>query len=251
MSALAAELDRLYGLVPDPAASDLRTERTEGHSRALVLELARPSDWAALSAVWRGVQADLELPAPAIAANGVDGLQLWFALAEPVPVAQGLAFLDGLRVRYLGAVSLARVGMVLAGQVDASQLYGPSLPVPALQSNGNWSAFLAPDLVAIFADEPWLDREPSAQAQASVLAGLQCIKPDAFQSVLRQLEPSTQRPRGTVAVNAIASTPVVAPLQPGEALQPRRFLLGVMNDTSVELHLRIEAARALLPYCEG
>jgi hypothetical protein len=246
MSALATELDRLYGL-----ASDLRAERAEGQVRALVLELARPSDWAALSAVWRGVQVDLELPAPAIAANGVDGLQLWFALAEPVPIAQGRAFLDGLRVRYLGGVSIARVGMVLVDQAGALQSNAPSLPVPALQPHGNWFAFLAPDLVAIFADEPWLDREPSAQAQASVLAGLQCIKPDAFQSVLQQLGPSMQKPRGSAAVNAIASTQVGAPLQPGEALQPRRFLLDVMNDASVELHLRIEAARALLPYCEG
>jgi len=29
---------------------------------------------------------------------------------------------------------------------------------------------------------------------------------------------------------------------------PKRFLLKVMNDSTAELHLRIEAAKALLPY---
>ena len=54
----------------------------------MVLELTGPADWDVLSAVWRGVQADLELPAPAIAVSGTDGLQLWFSLEAPVPAAQ-------------------------------------------------------------------------------------------------------------------------------------------------------------------
>ena len=37
----------------------------------------------------------------------------------------------------------------------------------------------------------------------------------------------------------------------GNSLDPKGFLLGVMNDKTVELHLRIEAAKALLPYFEG
>jgi len=32
---------------------------------------------------------------------------------------------------------------------------------------------------------------------------------------------------------------------------PRRFLLSVMNDSTAELQLRIEAAKALLPFFEG
>jgi len=32
---------------------------------------------------------------------------------------------------------------------------------------------------------------------------------------------------------------------------PRVFMLGVMSDKTIELHLRIEAAKALLPYFEG
>jgi len=34
----------------------------------------------------------------------------------------------------------------------------------------------------------------------------------------------------------------------GKGMDPKGFLLGVMNDPAVELHLRIEAAKALLPY---
>lgn len=37
----------------------------------------------------------------------------------------------------------------------------------------------------------------------------------------------------------------------GDSLDPKGFLPGVMNDKTVELHLRIEAAKALLPYFEG
>ena len=100
MNRLHTELHRLY-LPPavaaaavdggsasgdSPAGADLVD--ADGQVRAMVLELARPADWATLSAVWAGVQADLHLPAPAIAASGLDGIQLWFSLAQAVPVAQ-------------------------------------------------------------------------------------------------------------------------------------------------------------------
>ena len=52
--------------------------------RALMLALAQPGSWAGLAKVWQGVQADLELPAPAIAVSGTDSYQLWFSLAQPV-----------------------------------------------------------------------------------------------------------------------------------------------------------------------
>ena len=78
---LAREFQRLYGPADAPAAA-------AGNAvRALVLDVARPADWRPLAAVWQGVQADLGLPAPAIVANGSDGLQLWFSLAQPVPAA--------------------------------------------------------------------------------------------------------------------------------------------------------------------
>lgn len=227
MTTLQHELSRLYQA----------QQGTEPHGtvRALVLELGQPADWSALSAAWRGVQSDLELPAPAIAVNGVDGHQLWFALAEPVPVAQAHAFLEALRVRYLGAVAPKRIRL-LSG-VDAFQ------PIPALQHNGHWSAYVAPDLAAIFSDEPWLDLPPSPEAQAKVLSSMECIKPGALVAALEQLQPAHP-------VSHAAAVSAGAMASPAPHSSAREFLLSVMNDTSVALPLRIDAAKALLPYSD-
>jgi hypothetical protein len=216
MNRLQTEWQRLY-------ASD-----TAGGVRALVLELARPADWQALALLWHGVQTDLALPPPAIAVNGVDGLQLWFSLAEPVAEAEAQGFLDALRLRYLSDVKLARV-----------TLQPVVATVPALRGeSGLWSAFIARDLAAVFADEPWLDMCPSPEAQADVLSRLKCIKPAEFQTALALIKP------------AAARLPTSPAGDTGAGLGPKQFLLEVMNDPSRDLHLRIEAARALLPYFE-
>lgn len=261
MSTLQAELNRLYlshtPNSPSPPGAEPGLVAPDGRVRALVLELARPADWTLLSAVWRGVQTDLELPAPAIAVSGIDGYQLWFSLAEPTPVAQAGAFLQALRARYLSQVAPGR--MTMRPSVDAA-LPGQirhALLVPALQpATGQWSAFVAPDLAAIFAEEPWLDLPPNPEAQAKVLAHLDCIKPAVFQAVLERLSP-TVRPETTpltCGANERAARPASPQVQssasPGDSADPKGFLLGVMNDKAVELHLRIEAAKALLPYCE-
>ncbi len=224
MNRLQSELHRLY-LVQDG----------DGQVRAMVLELARPADWQALSAVWKGVQADLTLPAPAIAVSGIDAYQLWFSLTAPAPVAQAQAFLEALRQRYLGDVAQQRVRLM------------PSLPeemVPALQAaTGNWSAFVAPDLAGIFADEPWLDRQPSVDGQADILCRLQSISSAAWEQALSLLRPTGM----PVKLDPIAR-PSASVATGGDELDPKRFLLKVMNDVAVDLHLRIDAAKALLPY---
>ena len=114
MNPLQTELRRLY-LAP------------EGQVRALVLELARPADWSRLAQVWQGVQADLGWPAPAIAVNGVDGYQLWFSMAEPVPALEGAVFLDALRRHYLGQVTASRISLAPSLAAPEAQ---PTLPVP-------------------------------------------------------------------------------------------------------------------------
>ncbi len=130
MNRLQAEFQRLYlPHSPDGPAIDCGESGligADGRVRAMVLGLARPADWKTLSALWRGVQADLKLPAPAIAVNGIDGYQLWFSLSEPVPVAHAQAFLDGLRQRYLGNIALDRLAM-LPG-VDVSAPWKPCWP---------------------------------------------------------------------------------------------------------------------------
>jgi len=281
MNRLSTELQRLY-LPPRPARQDTDTDTdtdteaypgtdgarlvdADGQVRALVLDLARPADWASLARVWHGVQVDLELPAPAIAVSGHDGVQLWFSLARPVPAAQGWAFLDALRQRYLGDVKPHRIGLM--PQVDAAEpatsaTTSPATSaatvrharlVPALQPDtGRWSAFVAPDLAPVFAEEPWLDSPPNPDGQAHLLSQLACILPGDLTRAMTELQP----PAVPTPLPAAPPAPPPAPARadmaaPGTGPGPRHFLRGVMNDASVDLALRIEAAKALLAYGDG
>jgi hypothetical protein len=228
MSRLQAELARLYASPHVDA---------QGQVRALVLEVAQPAGWEALSRAWQGVQAELELPAPAIAVSGVDGLQLWFSLAAPIAMARAHAFLESLRARYLDELPIARVRLWPDPALPARH----AASVPALQpETGNWSAFVSPDLAAIFSDTPWLDIEPGDEGQAALLRGLRSTAPAAFEAAVAQL----QAPAPAPATAPAAPAAPVAPTTSEEAA--RRFLLGVMNDEGVALALRIEAAKALL-----
>ena len=249
MNRLQSELRRLYlphsaaGPSTDPAASSLIDP--EGRVRAMVLELARPASWEALSRVWRGVQVDLELPAPAIAVSGTDGLQLWFSLSEPVFVPQAAAFLELLRLHFLPDVAPKRVCLMPVADALAPGQALHARWVPALQEQtGNWSAFVAADLAPVFADAPWLDIQPGNEGQADLLGRLECIKQPAFETALERLKPAT--PQTGAAAPGTRSTEADS----AACLGPRRFLLQVMNDPSVALALRIEAAKALLPYSD-
>lgn len=259
MSTLQAELDRLYlsheRNIQNPHGAEPSLIAPDGTVRAMVLELARPADWTLLSTLWRGVQTDLELPAPAIAVSGIDGYQLWFSLAEPASVAQARAFLESLRLCYLSLVAPGRLSMMPSVDAASPGKIQHTLLVPALQpATGQWSAFVAPDLAAIFSEEPWLDLPPNPEAQAKVLSRLECIKPAVFHAILERLSPVVRTetlPMTSVAderAGSQANQEVKASVPNGNSLDPKGFLLGVMNDKTIELHLRIEAAKALLPY---
>lgn len=263
MNRLRSELHRLFSSLPSKAdeANSQPVGLATPHQqvRALVLEVCRPADWQALSKVWKGVQIDLALPAPAIVVNGVDGYQLWFSFTEPVPMTQALAFLGHLRERYLGDMAPERVRTLLApdesgispeaGRMDHAGL------VPAQQKETeNWSAFVSADLASIFADDPWLDRSPGADAQADLLCRIQSTSLAEFHLAFNQVKPAQVR-KTPSSMNPLlkpvadCSAPLGSGGQPlGDELSPQRFLLQVMNDSSVELHLRIDAAKALLPY---
>lgn len=214
MSRLAAELHRLFPPAPP------------GSTQSLLLEVAAPADWEALGTVWRGVQAELALPAPAIAVSGTDGLQLWFSLQQPVALSRAAGFLARLQARYLGALAPARV---------RARADGPRPDVPAQDpATGNWSAFVAPDLAPVFADTPWLDIAPGRDGQADLLARLAPITPEAFDTAARALEPT--------------APPAAGAPTPGTDLDPRAFLQRVLNDEAAPLALRVEAAKALLQH---
>lgn len=250
---LHAELVRLYLLPALPGsgtgAQPWALMSASGTARALVLELVQPPGWEVLSRVWHGVQNDLDIPAPAIAVSGLDALQLWFSLAEPVAAARGHAFLEGLQRRYLADVDASRIRLRPCPPPSPAESYVHARLVPALQAQtGNWSAFLAVDLVPIFAETPWLDIPPGEDSQASLLQGLGMIAPAAFEAVLDRLSRAAQPvPASGGADSSIGGPPgVVHPAAPVPDADPRQFLTRVMQDASVPLALRIEAAKALL-----
>jgi len=262
MSTLQSELSRLYSSNEHIRAGFVDDEPSlagpDGLVRAMVLELSRPADWKLLSSVWSGVQSELGLPAPAIAVNGADGYQLWFSVATPVPKDQAIAFLEALRVRYLNAVAPERLAMSPSRDEAISASIHHTGMVPTQRpATGLWSAFVAPDLAAIFAEEPWLDVAPSAEAQASILSGLKCMQPAGFQAVIANGRP-TDGTQSTTDQSILANTQehrlglgAKQALASATGSSPKQFLLDVMNDTTMEIHHRIEAAKALLPYFES
>lgn len=215
-----------------------------GAVRTLVLELRRPADWRTLSAVWAGVQADLGWPAPAIAVNGQDAYQLWMSLSEPVAYSEGHAMLEALRRRYLPEVERDRVGMWPGeGLAEAGQL--ASMP-GQMTGSDRWSAFVAPDLAAVFGDEPALDLPPGRDAQAELLAQIRSVRLGDARRLLAPSSHAAETPvSGAVSVPGKEAS---ASMASGQAHHddPRSFLLAVMNDPSVAMAFRIEAAKALL-----
>lgn len=270
MNRLHSELRRLYWpsaeALADDGATSLPLIDPNDKVRAMVMELKSPASWEVLGRVWHGVQSELELPAPAIAVSGTDGLQLWFSVAEAITVPQAHGFLDALRVRFLGDIDPRRIALFPASAASTSRQALHAQPVPALQQQtGNWSAFVAPDLAAVFAETPWLDIPPGDDGQAALLRSLSVMKQADFETAVERLAPSAAQPRGAVdqAASGTAATaaktqagrepandtasPPHAPATPPSAFEdPQRFLLHVMNDDTVPLALRIEAAKALL-----
>jgi hypothetical protein len=242
MNRLQSEWQRLYapGNAPDDGLID-----ADGRVRAAVIELARPASWDTLSAVWRGVQADLELPAPAIAVSGTEGLQLWFSFATPVPTTLAADFVARLRNRYLADVAAKRLRLMPhapSAPADIAELQPlHALRVPLEQAAaGQWSAFVAPDLAPVFEDTPWLDIPPSLDGQADLLARLKPMPVAAFEAAMAALQPAAPAPRASEAAPHGDAPPAAA--------NARAFLRQVMNDPGVPMALRIEAAKALLPF---
>lgn len=255
MNRLHSELQRLFGLalpVPSPeAAPAAGSESPAEGRRMMVLTLGRPADWPRLASLWRAVQADLGLPAPAIAVNGVDGFALWFALAQPVPAARAAAFVDGLCRRYLGDVPGHRLQCLPAG--DGAAWPAPAVPGAPVRPD-QWSAFVAPDLAPMFAETPWLDLPPPLDGQAELLSRLQPASAEVFAQACALLAPAAAADghppsMATMATTARGGTEDSTEGSPGARAaseQARRFLLGTMHDATLDMALRIAAARALL-----
>lgn len=219
MTRLDDEYQRLY--LP-------RSTDPQDHRRAAVLALAAPADWARLAPVWRDLQETLGLPAPGIVVSGSTAIELWFSWRDPVPMAELEGFLESLRQHWLGDVPPHRV---------SRPVIDPETLPPRQCAAEQWSAFVAPDLVPLFSETPWLDVAPNDEGQAHLLSQLQSITAAEWHAARAVLSHEA----------APAATPSPAPLQLPATDDPRRFLLSVMNDERVPLALRIDAAKALLP----
>ncbi|GAB2181210.1 hypothetical protein DLREEDagrD3_14330 [Denitratisoma sp. agr-D3] len=221
----------------------------QGQVRTLVMTLHRNQDWPAIAALYAGLEQDLDLPLPALAVLADGGFQLWFSLAEPVPVASGHALLAGLQRRYLAHIPAER----LDWQPTAADPTPTLRLVPhRLGTEERWSAFIDPSLGAMFATEAGLDVPPNLEGQANILARCQAIKLADLARALGQLAPPDESP---------SSAPTAAPMPNPAASQrlpdlggpftdPKSFLLALMNCPDASAELRVQAATALLPYCE-
>lgn len=243
---LATERRRLF-LLPDQPADLPLTE--DGRCRTLFLEIVRNADWEALARLLAGIQDELQLPLPALSVNATGGYRAWFSLREAVSPSDGLAFLDGLRRRYLGDLP--------AGRVIAEFPQGALPDLPCLDAESErWSAFIDPGMGAMFRDEPGLDIPPGRDRQADLLIGVRSLAAADFRRALKEL--------GLPPVSEV--TPAVLPTaaRAGEAgqhaapppagwqnvgttySQPQAFLLAVMNDPTASAEHRLRAAEILM-----
>lgn len=230
MSKLNLQRQRLFGLPEQaPDGTALALVNAGGQVRTLVAGFRKSSDWASVADLYQAVQVDWEWPAPAISVSADQGFQIWFSLAEPVSLAQAGQFLELLRQRYLAGLPASAVALQPGHEGDCVPL------VPALHAaSGKWSAFIDPSMGEMFIDEPGLDMAPGLDRQAEMLAALASIAAADFHRVMAAPPPTgnADSQRG---------------MSPGSD-HPHGFLLAVMNDPSVAMGDRIEAAKALLPH---
>lgn len=212
-------------------------QSADGQVRSMVLRFARTQDWHRLTELFQAIQEDLDLPPPAVSVNGQQGYQLWFSLIQPVTAAQAQQFLQALRTRYLQ--DMPALWIQLSPDVDHDSQWQALCPARHPE-NGKWSAFIDPSMGGMFMDEPWLEMPPGMDRQAEILSQYQSIKINAFERALASL----QTP---------ASTPAPIPENVEHHMtahfnDPKHFLFAVMNDPHARPELRMEAAKALLPY---
>jgi len=234
MTRLQSELERLFR-VPDAAAEELALLDGNGRVATLVVGFARSRDWPTVAALLGSLQETLGLPLPAVAVDGKAGFQLWLPLAEPIAPETATRFLAALRRQFLGDIADHDLALLPTAS-------GPERVrrIPALSTDsGRWSTFIDPTMGAMFADEGGLDFEPNPDRQADQLAAITPIEPADFAHALALLTANPPADQGQETSAAHASIG-------GGYSEPRDFLMAVMNDASVPLGLRIEAAKALL-----
>ncbi|MBL8429446.1 MAG: hypothetical protein JNJ95_06075 [Dechloromonas sp.] len=225
-----------------------------GMVRALVIGFENGGDWEQVAALYQAVQEELALPAPAISVSVEDGYQVWFSLAEPLPLQQAREFLSALRLSYLPEVSASRVLFRPGIEAHANDVSQRVLPL--MQANKEpverWSAFIDPRMGSMFIEEQWLEMAPNLDKQAAMLAGVESIAMDDFLRALNIMQAGPEMNPVRVEKESCSGGQLASSLgEPGRFNDPKDFLLAVMNDSHIGVGDRIEAAKALLPYFEG
>lgn len=251
-TALSSQWARLLGGQAGAGTSSTDARVVAWHVRAA------DSEW--VSRVWLGAQNEAGLSAPAIAVDGSEGWLVCFAL-PPTPLQADAVEVLRERIR----AWLNQGDATVSAQEAATwrftcwpqALPADGVPVPRQVGPDRWSAFVAPDLVPVFAESPWLDCAPGEEGQAALLSRLQPI-PAADWGRLRakSAQAASGQADAGVGNEAVGARETSGHPMGGEATpvgtvptgDPRAFLLSVMNDPGVELPLRIEAARVLLAH---
>ena len=258
MNKLESELQRLYFL-PGQDWQRLKSETVNpvinlitatGLVRCFVISVEKGCAWAQIGALYQGVQADLDLPAPAIAVSVEDGYQIWFSLAEPIALQSAQDFMNGLCRKYLSETKTTK--LKLRPGIEKQLGFLPLVPAQQAEAE-RWSAFIDPSMGSMFVEETWLEMAPSRDKQAGMLAGLTSITAEEYQLACGMLQSPTEEIADLPVENKVASQlprrsePSVLNVA-NDFTNPRSFLLAVMNDPSASAEQRIQAAVALLPF---
>ena len=102
----------------------------------------------------------------------------------------------------------------------------------------------------LIAGEPDISRVPimiDSSKWEVIEAGLKCIQPVAWREAIVRLQPAPVGDAGPGSASGEGTAPR-GNAADGQQDDPKRFLRAVMNDDTVPMALRIEAAKALLPY---
>jgi len=199
--------------------------------------------WTLLCEVAHALQAELDLPAPAVSIASVDGFCLWLSLAVPLPSMQAGQFVELLRQAYFPEME-----PVIGTPAE--------LPPCLNRETGRWSAFINPGMGASFIGEPGLEIAPPQAAQAGFLEGLESITPVQFDRALARLlarggAPAAAASADTDAAAEAAPSAAPAPAPACPAGAPDGLLLkdATLEDIVRHLHaLNIEPTfRHLLP----
>lgn len=226
MDIFQREVSRLFAHDGHEDLTRIELINSDGKVKTLVLSLKSEHFQVLADFLW-GIVEDRKYPMPAIAVTPEEGFQVWIPLDESIELDTACIMADSLRGRYMAEVPTA--GYVIRPSKLNPSLNCVQLP-PTEYSGGRWSAFVDPTLVAMFKDESWLETPPNLDKQGELLSRIEAATGIAEKGGNEPVESNSAVPSGGLKLNAY------------------EFLVMVMNDASLDIQHRIEAAKVLLAH---